>query len=932
MAKASPALNNFTAGELSPRLDGRTDIVKYFQGSKKLENFTVHPHGGASRRPGTIFVREVKTSANKARLIPFEFNVEQTYILEFGNQYFRIHKDGGTVVSSGSPVEVTTVYTTSQLAELKFVQSADVMYIVHPSHPVYKITRTSDTAWTFTEAAFRRGPMQDDNITDTTLTASARTGSVTITASADTFVSTDVGRFVKLHDGFAKITAFSSATSVTAAVQENVERRTELMPSYTASTIAFHEGDPSATDLEHNDRVTDTTASFVKQGFKKGMKVTITGASTSANNQANKLIVQVTEDTMLFAPSVDVVDEAASASITISADLEADADFALGAFSVTTGFPSAIAFYEERLVFANTTAQPQTLFFSVAGDFEDFADGIDADDALIYTIGSNQVNVIRYLSSSRALIVGTSGGEFAVTASGGPEPLSPTNAQIKRQASYGSANIQPVQVGNVTLFVQRAKRKIRELVYNFDSDSYQAPDLTILAEHITVSGIDEIAHQQEPDNVVWLVLNDGRLVGMTYRREENVIAFHKHRIGGKADTGKTITAQAISFTANSTTVNTSTNRITLSSHGLATGDPVYYYAASNSIAGIDNEKIYFVIRVDANTISLASSAANASAGTAVALYSAPSSDTTQQIYQGVNIANNNIYSSTHALNTNDSIFYETSGTAIGGLAENTEYFVQKISDNEFRLATSLDFTNDIVSLTSAPTTEQSDKILVPAKIESIAVVPGDLNEDDIYIIVQRYINGSTVRQVEYFSNYDFGSDVNDAYFVDCGLTYSGAAATSITGLDHLEGETVSILADGATHPDRTVSSGGITLERAAEKIHIGLGYKSTMETMRLEAGDTEGTAQGRIKRVHGVTMRLYRSVGAKIGSAETELDIVPFRSSAQVMGTATQLFTGDKEVEFRGDFETEASIVVQQDQPLPLTVLAMYPRLTTFES
>ena len=122
MAKASPALNNFTAGELSPRLDGRTDIVKYFQGSKKLENFTVHPHGGASRRPGTIFVREVKTSANKARLIPFEFNVEQTYVLEFGNQYFRIHKDGGTVVSSGSPVEVTTVYTTSQLAELKFVQ------------------------------------------------------------------------------------------------------------------------------------------------------------------------------------------------------------------------------------------------------------------------------------------------------------------------------------------------------------------------------------------------------------------------------------------------------------------------------------------------------------------------------------------------------------------------------------------------------------------------------------------------------------------------------------------------------------------------------------------------------------------------------------------------------------------------------------------
>ena len=342
--------------------------------------------------------------------------------------------------------------------------------------------------------------------------------------------------------------------------------------------------------------------------------------------------------------------------------------------------------------------------------------------------------------------------------------------------------------------------------------------------------------------------------------------------------------------------------------------------------------MFFVIKVNNNTISLATSAANASAGTVTPLYSAPASDTTQSFFQGVNIANNNIYSSSHGLKTGDIIFYDTTGTAIGGLAENTEYFVQKISDNEFRIATSLDFTNDIVSLTSAPTSEQTDKILAPAKIESIAVVPGDLDEDDIYIIVQRYINGSTVRQVEYFSNYDFGSDVNDAYFVDCGLTYSGAPATTISGLNHLEGETVAILADGATHPDRTVSSGAITLERAAEKIHIGLNYTSTMETMRLEAGDTEGTAQGRIKRVHGVTLRLYRSVGAKIGSSETELDIVPFRSSAQVMGTATQLFTGDKEVEFRGGFETEASIVVRQDQPLPLTLLAMYPRLTTFEN
>ena len=103
---------------------------------------------------------------------------------------------------------------------------------------------------------------------------------------------------------------------------------------------------------------------------------------------------------------------------------------------------------------------------------------------------------------------------------------------MKRQATYGSADIQPVQVANVTLFVQRAKRKLRELVFDLNTDSYQAPDMTILAEHITESGIKEMSLQQEPDNVVWCVLENGKFVGMTYRREENVIAWHEHLMGG----------------------------------------------------------------------------------------------------------------------------------------------------------------------------------------------------------------------------------------------------------------------------------------------------------------------------------------------------------------------------------------------------------------
>ncbi len=756
MAKASPAFTNFTAGELSPRLDGRTDLAKYQNGCKTLQNFIVHPHGGASRRPGTTFVREVKNSANAARLIPFEFNVTQTYILEFGDQYFRIHKDGGTVVSSGSPVEVTTPYAHTDLDKLKFTQSADVMYIVHPDFAPRKITRTSHTAWTITEVDFLRGPMGEANTTSTTLVANGRTGSVTITASADVFVSTDVGRLVQLHEGFAKITGFTSATSVTATVQDNAEGRAELTPSYTATTISAHEGDPSATGLEHNDRYQDTAGQFVEQGFKVGQKVVVTGFTSSTNNETSAIIVRATDDTMLLAPSSDLVDEAAGDSVTIAGKLEASTEWALGAFSTATGFPAAVTFYEQRLVFASTTSQPQTLFFSVGGSFEDFAAGTDGDDALTYTLGSNQVNIIRYLQAGRVLLVGTSGGEFVVTSSE-DAPLSPTNAVVKRQATYGSADIQPVQVANVTLFVQRAKRKLRELVFDLNTDSYQAPDMTLLAEHITESGIKEMSLQQEPDNVVWCVLENGKFVGMTYRREENVVAWHEHLLGG------------------------------------AFGSDAFGHA------------------------------------------------------------------------------------------------------------------------------------------ESVATIPGDLNEDDTYLVVKRTIGGATKRFIEYFKTFDFGEDVEDAFFVDSGATYSGSAATNITGLDHLEGQTVSILANGAVHPDKVVSSGAVTLDFSVTKAHIGLNFTSTLQTMRIDAGGTEGTAQGKTKRIHEVVLRLFRTVGVLVGSSETEIDRIPFRSSAGAMTSATPLFTGDKEIEFRGGFDTDGFIVVQQNQPLPLTIIGIFPRLITYD-
>ena len=743
MARVAVQLTNFTGGELSPRLDGRNDLAKYASGCKTLQNMIVYPHGSAARRPGTTFVAEVKTSSAFTRLIPFEFSTTQTYILEFGDDYIRFYKDSGaileanktiTAITKANPGVVTatahgfsngdtvvisgvvgmtqvngkrfkvasvatdtfalqdidgnnvnttsyttyvsggvanrvytlaTTYETADLAELKFAQSADVMYICHPDYVPKKLSRTGHTSWTITDVEFTNGPYLDDNITAVTLSSSAHTVGTArnLTASAATFVSTDVGRLVRFREGYGKITAFTSTTAVTWTI----------------------------------------------------IKDTNSGSSST--------------------------------------------DWALGAWSDTTGYPSCVSFFEQRLVFAGTTDQPQTLFFSKSGDYENMDENrggtIADDDAIIYTIASNQVNAIRFLSSTRTLIVGTVGGEFSVSGGGTDDPVTPTNILIKKQSNHGCANIDAIPVGNVTLFLQRAKRKIRELAYNFDVDGYVAPDMTILAEHISESGIKSMSYQQEPNQLIWCVREDGRLVCLTYQREQQVVAWHQHIFGGAFSTGIAV-------------------------------------------------------------------------------------------------------------------------------------------------------------------------------CESIATIPTDDKEYQSWVIVKRTINGVTRRYVEYLNEFDFDQTDNTEFnFLDSQLAYDGSATTTISGLDHLEGQVVSVLANGSTHPDRTVTNGSITLARSSTKVKVGLPYTSILQTMRLDAGSQNGTSQAKTKRIFNVSIRLYESIGVEVGPNLSNMEEIPFRSSATLMDQAIPVFTGDKEVEFRGNYETDGFIFVRQTQPLPLTVLSLYPELIT---
>jgi hypothetical protein len=445
MSKVSFLQTNFTAGEVSPRLAARVDVSKYNNGCKVLENMVVFTHGGAARRMGTRFVYEIKDSSKKGRLLPFKYSTTQAYIIEAGNLFFRFYKDEGVIIS-GTPVEVVTPYLEADLPGLSIAQAADVVYFFHRSYPVYKLSRTSHTSWTFAAVDFKDGPYLDTNATAITITPSVTTGNGTLLASAPLFAATDVGRLVRIKHagnwGYVKITFFTSNVSVNMTV-------VNVLTATTATTT-----------------------------------------------------------------------------------------WALGAWSGTTGYPSCGTFYEDRLWGAGTTLQPQTIFASKSGDYENMAPtelsgSVIDDSGLVYTISTDDVNVARWFNPNRVLSLFTSGGEFSISAASATAAITPTNIRVSRETNRGCAEgITPVRVDGAILYWSRSKRKLFEYIYSFSEDAFKSGEASIFSEHISRTGAVAMAIAPEPDQILWTARADGQLIGFTYDRSQEVSGWHRHILGG----------------------------------------------------------------------------------------------------------------------------------------------------------------------------------------------------------------------------------------------------------------------------------------------------------------------------------------------------------------------------------------------------------------
>ena len=543
-----PLKPSFAGGELTPALYGRTDLQKYDVGASRLENMIVLRYGGATRRPGFRYVAKTQ-GGRKARLIPFQYSTEQSYVLEFTEGFVRIFTQGGIVVKDGNPLTIPTEYKEADLPDIKYTQSADVLFLVHVNHPPMTLTRYGVTEWKLERMDIAGGPFDDpDTKENVKIGASAVRGDVTLTASTDYFTNDMVGSLIRLGHTMGGQLKFGNPT--TALSVRCVPGGTVYVESFGFWNGSFvvekHDkstGEWVVLQEQHANRTQNYTLNYTNKSddiieYRVRSNEFDTSVWENENErQRGYVTIQTFAQDYYGVARITAVNSATSATATITrelADTEATNDFSLSAWSAKKGYPQAVSFFEDRLVFAGSRAKPQTYWASQSGDYYNFWVNTPQQDsdAITGTLSGGQMNGIRAIIPFGEMLMLTSGGEYKV--GGGNETFTPTNQKAEPQEYRGINNLTPVVIGGRIVYVQHQGSVIRDLTYSYDVDKYTGDDVSLLAAHLFEGHtIVALTYQQTPNTIVWCVREDGVLLGMTYIKEQDVYAWHRHTTAGK---------------------------------------------------------------------------------------------------------------------------------------------------------------------------------------------------------------------------------------------------------------------------------------------------------------------------------------------------------------------------------------------------------------
>lgn len=818
------AQRSFAAGEIAPSLYARVDNSRYASALRTCRNFMVMRQGGANNRPGTVFIEEVKDSSKVVRLIPFIFNADQTYILEFGDEYIRFYRNAAQIVVAGvsaygagtpyvigdlvldvginyyciqagtghtpassstfwypltgSTYEIPTPYADEDLANLQFVQSADVITIVHPSYAPRELSRFDHTEWILSLLSF--GSSQPDV---TSLVNDGTPPGAIATSWAVTAVSITGEESDGVSTSTSDIPSSGSPTTLT----------------WTAATAAveyrvYREFDSSGT-------------------LGTGLVGVVTGT--------------------VFADVADVP-EAGTPPIDP------------GLFQSTGNYPSAVAYSQQRRLFANSNNNPETVWASRIGGFNNFSSRFPTqdDDPVTFKLVGKQVNEIQHLLELRQLLALTVGSEWAINGDQSGV-ITPSAINAKQQTFNGSSSLSPLNVNGSALYVQARGAVVRDIAFNYELDAYNGNDITIFSSHMFDQyTLVDWAFQQVPSSIVWAVRDDGTVVGLTYIRDQQMLAWHRHDFSGDVE------------------------NVCVIPDG-------------------NEDAVYFVIKrtIDGSTVRYLEKMATRQI-----------TDIVDSIFMDSTLSydGRNESSQTMTLTGGTDWDYQEDLT----LTSSTSFFVIGDIGNAIHL-TGMDSDGNEI-LIRATITEYTSATIVTVRPNRTVPI--------------------TMRSIA--------------------ITDWAKAVDQLAGLDHLEGEEVSVFADGfvvanpnnASYVVVTVLGGMITLDKPYAVIHVGLPVTADIETLDIDTAQSETVADKK-KLITKLNLYVEASRGIWAGatppSDDTDdplenLEELKIRDS-EGYDDPVALQTGVVDIALKSEWNSNGRVFIRQVDPVPVSILAVIP-------
>jgi hypothetical protein len=836
-------------------------------------------------------VREVKDSTKRTRLLPFTFSTTQTMVLELGAGYFRFHTQGatlgpgtpaayngattyavGALVSSGGvnyyciaattgnappnatywyPLpagiyEIPNPYAEADLFDIHYVQSADVLTLVHPNYAPRELRRLGATTWTLTTISF----------------ASTVTSPTGVTVTANRGEALDLIGFTSASPGVAHTTAphglsvgdpvYLDGGTWTNPFPDDYYIVASTGPTDKFTVRSYSSGLPLNTTsygtwssggyVQFGDKALDFTSYYVVTTVApNGIDESAPSSAATANNNLN---AQGSSNTVTWSAVsgaaryniykrqnglyglIGQTDLTTFTDNNIGPDLGITPPIVDTVFASSGNYPGAVSYFEQRRVFAGTTNAPQTLWMTRTGTESDISYHIPLldTDRIAFRVAAREANTIRHLVPLTQLLALTSAAEWRVSPVNS-DVISPTTISVRPQSYVGANNVQPSIVNNTVVYCSARDGHVRELGYSWQASGFVTGDLSIRATHLFDNfDITDMCYSKAPQPLLWFISSTGSMLGLTYIPEQQIGAWHQHETDGDFESCAAVAEGA---------------------------EDRLYVIVKRTIGG--NTKRY-VERFASRQVGELKDCFFVDSG--LTYNGTNTTATTVTVTGGTTWGPADVLTIT----ASSAIFQFPATTDVGDAIVLTD-----ANGNTYRLT--------ILSTTSTTVATARTDLILPVALRGVATAVWAFARD------------------------------------------------TVAGLTHLEGKTVSILADGAVMPQVTVTGGVAVLQRPSVVVHVGLPYVSDLETLPM-ALQMEAFGQGRAKNVNEAFLRVYRSSGIFVGPDADNL-VEAKQRTTEPYGSPPGLKTDEIGVKLTPTWRQSGRIYVRQSDPLPLTIVGL---------